>query len=285
MGPPTVYKAAVFIYGAMAVGALRNAPFRYAQGSHFLVKELLSLIPPHNVYVEVFGGAASLLFAKEPSPVEIYNDINSELVNFFRVLRDDEKWQKLQERLLLTPYSREEFNLAIQPVEGLDEIERARRFFVRIQMSFGGWGVAFGYSRAHHNLPRTYFNKIANFEFFHERVRSVIIENLDFEDIFRRYDTPNTFFFCDPPYIRHTIKGGTLNLEMLLDDHERLVRTVLQAKGKVLLLGYPHPVYRELERHGWHVKRILVKITFPKSDQTGGMRRSRYRYAWMNYRI
>jgi DNA adenine methylase len=248
------------------------------------MKTLLSLIPPHEVYVEVFGGAANLLFAKEPSKVEVYNDINSELVNFFRVLRDDEKWQKLQEQLLLTPYSREEFNLALQPAEGLDDIERARRFFVRIQMSFGGKGETFGYSRSPLNKnPLYYFNKIANFELFHQRIRMVIIENSDFEDVFKRYDTPNTFFFCDPPYIEHKVKSRTLNLVMPLEDHMRLIRTVLQAKGKVLLLGCPHPVYEELELRGWQVRRIRVTVHMPKPDQTGGKRLYRDRYVWMNY--
>lgn len=264
---------------------MRPPIFRYAQGSYHLVKKLLTLIPPHDIYVEVFGGAASLLFAKEPSKVEVYNDINSELTNFFRVLRDDEKWRKLQEKLLLTPYSREEFNLALEPADGLDDIERARRFFVRIQMSFGGSGTGFSYSRTPHNLPLTYFNKISNFEFFHERIRNVIIENLDFEDVFRRYDSPDTFFFCDPPYIGNTVRSRALNLEMPLEDHKRLVRTVTRAEGKVLLLSYPHPVYRELEKHGWHVERIRVRITFPKTNQTGGRRYSRSRDAWMNYRI
>jgi DNA adenine methylase len=266
------------------MGILRYSPFRYPQGSHYLVKTLLSLIPPHHTYVEVFGGAASLLFAKEPSKIEVYNDINSELVNFFRVLRDDEKWQKLQEKLLLTPYSREEFNLALQPAEGLDDIERARRFFVRIQMSFGGKGETFSYGRsAACNRASTYFNRLAGFELFHQRIRRVIIENLDFEDIFKRYDTPETFFFCDPPYIGHKVRTQVLSFEMPLEDHQRLVNTVLRAKGKVLLLGYPHPVYEELERRGWQVKRIRVVVTITNSEQTGGKRRYRDRYVWMNY--
>ncbi len=264
-----------------------GAIFRYPQGSHFLVNKLLKLIPPHDVYVEVFGGAANLLFAKEPSKVEVYNDINSELVNFFRVLRDEQKWRLLQEKLMLTPYAREEFEFARDaPSEGIDDVERARRFYVRLQMSFAGWGRAFGYSRiGKHNLARSYFNKLANFESFHKRLMTVIIENLDFEDIFRRYDSPNTFFFCDPPYIGHSVKTQSLNLEMPFEDHERLVRSVLQAKGKVLLLGYYHPVYIKLEEHGWHVKRFKTIIVFTNSHQMGGKRRYRYRYAWMNYRI
>jgi DNA adenine methylase len=258
--------------------------FCYAQGSYRLVKKLLALIPPHDVYVEVFGGAANLLFAKEPSKIEVYNDINSELVNFFRVLRDDEKWQKLQEKLLLTPYAREEFNLALQQAEGLDEIERARRFFVCVQMSFAGKGETFGYSRIV-SRPTAYFNKIAQFDYFHKRLKTVIIENSDFEEIIRRYDTPNTFFFCDPPYIEHRAKSKALNLEMPLEDHERLVRTILQAKGKVLLLGFSHPIYEKLEKQGWQVKRFKVAINLTSPHQTGSKRHHQYRYAWMNYRI
>jgi DNA adenine methylase len=264
---------------------LRKPIFHYAQGSHYLVKKLLEFIPPHDVYVEVFGGAANLLFAKEPSKIEVYNDINSEIVNFFRVLRDDEKWQKLQEKLLLTPYSREEFNLARQPAEGVDEIERARRFYVRVQMSFAGKGETFGYTRSQRNLPHTYFSKIVQFDYFHERLKTVIIENSDFEEIFRRYDTPNTFFFCDPPYIERGIKSKALNLEMPLEDHERLVRIILQAKGKVLLLGFRHPIYEKLEKLGWQVKHFKVPIYFTNPHQTGGKRHHQYRYAWMNYRI
>jgi DNA adenine methylase len=151
-------------------------------------------------------------------------------------------------------------------------------------MSFGAKGETFGYPRSSSKDPsRTYFNKIANFGVFHERIRTVIIENSDFEDVFKRYDTPNTFFFCDPPYIEHKVESRTLNIVMPLEDHMRLIRTVLQAKGKVLLLGYPHPVYEELTRRGWQVKRIRVSVSLPKPDQTGGKRRYRDRYVWMNY--
>jgi DNA adenine methylase len=119
--------------------------FQFPGGKFYLIKKLLPLIPPHEVYVEVFGGAAALLFNKPPSKVEVYNDINSELVNFFHVLRDDVRWKILQEKLLLTPYSREEFELACREESGVDDVERARRFYVRIQQSFSGKGETFGY--------------------------------------------------------------------------------------------------------------------------------------------
>ena len=279
----TVYKVVVaFNRRATVVTALRYAPFKYAQGSHFLVKELLSLVPPHDVYVEVFGGAASLLFAKEPSKVEVYNDINSELVNFFRVLRDDEKWRKLQEKLFLTPYSREEFNLARQPAEGLDDIERARRFFVKMQMSFSGKADGFSYSKAS-NPASAYFNRIAILGRFHERIRNIIIECLDFEDVIRRYDSPKTFFFCDPPYVGHSTRTSHLSLEMPLGDHERLINALLRVRGKVLLLTYRHPIYEKLGERGWHLKILDVVLNLTKTTETENRRQRRERCLWMNY--
>ena len=259
--------------------------FKYPQGSFYIVPKILKLIPPHNVYVEVFGGAACLLFNKKPARVEVYNDINGELVNFFRVLRDDTKWKILQEKLALTPYARAEFEEACRaPTGELDDVERARRFFVRVQMSFAGKGETFGYAVAR-NLPLPHYNKIALFPAFHDRLKNVIIENDDFEKIFRRYDSPETFFFCDPPYICHSIRSDFLNLELLEEDHRRLIETVLNVKGKVLLLGFWHPLYKPLTAAGWCVMRLRVPIFHCHSHQTGGKRRHHYRYAWMNYKL
>jgi len=259
--------------------------FQYPEGSFFIVPKILKLIPPHNVYVEVFGGAACLLFNKEPARVEVYNDINGELVNFFRVLRDDTKWKILQEKLALTPYARAEFEEACRaPTGELDDVERARRFYVRVQMSFGGKGKTFGYAVAK-NLPLSYYNKIALFPAFHDRLKNVIIENDDFEKIFRRYDSPETFFFCDPPYIRHSIRSDFLNLEMSEEDHRRLIETVLNVKGKVLLLGFRHQLYEQLTAAGWRAVSLRVPICIRNPHQTGGKRSHQYRYAWMNYKL
>jgi len=189
-----------------------RAVFRFPGGKFFLIKKLLPLIPPHEVYVEVFGGAANLLFNKPPSKVEVYNDINSELVNFFRVLRDDVKWKILQEKLLLTPYSREEFELACREENGLDDVERARRFFVRIQQSYGGRGETFGYGLSR-SKASTYFHKLYGFAEFHDRIRNVVVENDDFEKIIKRYDSPATFFFPRPTIFGAFGEGGVSEYE------------------------------------------------------------------------
>jgi DNA adenine methylase len=255
--------------------------FQFPGGKFCLVKKILPLIPPHEVYVEVFGGAATLLFNKPPSKLEVYNDVNSELVNFFRVLRDDVKWKILQEKLLLTSYSREEFELACREENGLDDVERARRFFVRIQQSFAGKGETFSYSFSK-NRASIYFHKLNGFAEFHERIRNVIIENDDFEKIIRRYDTPATFFFLDPPYLGTSEKSDLLNMSE--DDHRMLVEVLLQIKGKALLCGYRNEIYEKLEKAGWFVKRFRLPTCMPKADQTGGKRRYRFEYVWMNFR-
>jgi DNA adenine methylase len=255
--------------------------FRFPGGKFFLAKKLLPLIPPHEVYVEVFGGAANLLFNKPPSKVEVYNDINSELVNFFRVLRDDMKWKILQEKLLLTPYSREEFELACREENGLDDVERARRFFIRIQQSFSRMGETFGYSLARNDVS-SYFHKLDGFVKFHERIRNAIIENDDFEKIIRRYDSQATFFFLDPPYLGHSVKSKFLNMSE--DDHRRLVEVLLQIKGKALLCGYRNEIYEKLEKAGWFMKRFRLPTSIPRPDQTDGKRRYRFEYVWMNFR-
>jgi len=258
-----------------------RAVFRFPGGKFFLIKKLLPLIPPHEVYVEVFGGAANLLFNKPPSKVEVYNDINSELVNFFRVLRDDVKWKILQEKLLLTPYSREEFELACREESGLDDIERARRFYVRIQQSFSGKGETFGYGLST-SKASTYFHKLYGFAEFHARIKNMIIENDDFEKIIKRYDSLVTFFFLDPPYLGNLVKGEFLNMSE--DDHRRLVEVLLQIEGKALLCGYRNEIYEKLEKAGWFVKRFRLPTFMPRPDQTSGKRRYRFEYVWMNYK-
>jgi DNA adenine methylase len=255
----------------------------YAGGKANLAQKHLELIPPHNCYVEVFGGMATLLFNKKPSKVEVYNDIWGEVVNFFRVLRDEEKWKILQEKLFLTPYSREEFEFCRDsPDDGIDDIERARRFYVKMMQSFGGKMGTFGCGSSA-NKPRQFFNKVGRFGFFHERLTNVLIENLDFEELIRKYDAPDTFFYCDPPYMEN--KAGVDFLRMELEDHKRLVDVLLSIRGKALLCGYDNDVYRVLEDNGWRKLEIVMPTSLTYSKQTGGVRKLRSEYVWLNYEV
>ncbi len=223
-----------------------------------MTSKLLKLIPPHRVYVEPFGGGASLLFAKKPSPVEVYNDLDSGVVNFFRVLRDPEKFERFHQLISLTPYSREEYNFCRETWEKCeDDVERAYRWFVVARMSFSGWfesGWSFSVTKTARGMAGTCSRWLGTIEGLPEacrRLMRVQIEHKDFRQIIKTYDTPDTLFYCDPPYVPDTRRDGSYRHEMTLDDHKELVCILHDVKGMVLLSGYRHPVYEPLEQVGW----------------------------------
>ena len=237
---------------------MMRSPIRWFGGKGNMVKKLLPLLPPHKIYVEPFGGGASLLFAKAPSPVEVYNDIDSGLVNFFRVIRDPEKFDKFYRLVCLTPYSREEYNYCRSTWEECDdEIERAYRWYVVARMSFSGdfsnsWGFTVALSE--NNMAGTCNRWLSAIEMLpqvHQRFMRVQVEHSDFRDIFGTYDTPSTLFYCDPPYIHDTRSSTRYKHEMTNIDHEELVNILLSIKGMALLSGYKHEIYEPLEMAGW----------------------------------
>jgi DNA adenine methylase len=231
-------------------------PFPWYGGKGFLVKRLLELIPSHTTYVEVFGGSAALLFAKEPSKVEIYNDVDSDLVNFFRVLRDPKKYKRMARLASLTPYSREEFYNA---VNGLklgsfeDDVERAFWFWYVSRLCFSGGGRASAslstsitsYERGMSSTTHKYLNTIKALPWFHQRVTRVQIENQNFETILSRCDRPNTFFYLDPPHLPSSRTKTRYRFDMTEEEHIRLLTTLRAVEGKVLLSGYPSKLYKE----------------------------------------
>ena len=223
-----------------------------------MVTKLLKLIPPHHTYVELFGGGASLLFAKKPSPVEVYNDLDSGLVNFFRTLRDPEKFEKLHLLASLTPWSREEYNFCRKTWKQCkDDVERAYRWYIAARMSFSGqFGAGWGFdvtesSRGMAEECSKWLSMIKGLPEIHNRLMRVQIEHNDFRKIVKTYDTPNTLFYCDPPYVPDTRKDGGYTHEMTIEDHEELIELLLQAKGMVILSGYRHLVHEPLEQAGW----------------------------------
>lgn len=223
-----------------------------------MVAKLLPLIPPHHTYVEPFGGGASLLFAKELSPVEVYNDLDSGLVNFFRVLRDPVKFERFYHLVSLTPYSREEWEFCRDTWESCkDDVERAYRWYVVARMSFSGrfgssWSSVVTEScRGMANTTSKWLSAIDMLPSIHARMMRVQIEHADFRRILERYDTPETFFYLDPPYVPETRKSGEYKHEMRLEDHRELVDRLLRLEGIAMLSGYVHEVYKPLEEAGW----------------------------------
>jgi len=240
------------------------APFRWPGGKGNLVGWIIQYNPAGRIYVEPFAGAASVFWhLPSPFPVEVLNDLDGEILNLYRVLQDKAKFEELAHRLIFTPYARAEFARALQTAKdhSATDIDRAWAFFVKQNQSFGGkalgvgdWGRALFYTN--NDMASTtskWRSRLKLLSFWHERLSRVQIDCIDGIECIKYWDTPETVFYIDPPYVPDTRKDRQLyKNEPDLAYHERLMQTLLAAKGKVILSCYDHPVYAPIVSAGWH---------------------------------
>lgn len=257
---------------------------------------LLKYLPPHKTYIEVFGGSGGLLFAKEPSPVEVYNDFDDNLTTFFSVLRDEKKFKKLYKMLALTPYSRADYRKCFLKLKNRDfqnDVERAYCTFIKFRMAFSGKPTTLGWSysvshscRKMASAVSRWLSSIDSLPEFHLRLSTVQIENLDFRKLIPVYDYKDAFFYLDPPYVKDTRKNKNVYLyEMEISDHEELVSLLLNLKGKALLSGYDHSVYEPLEKAGWNKAISSKRCSSINSRIVSNSRPNRIECLWFNYSI
>lgn len=229
-----------------------TAPALRYHGAKFrLASWVMEFFPPHTCYVEPFGGAAGVLLQKERSYAEVYNDLDGEVVNFFRVLRDPEQRQRLIEACILTPYARAEFEFAWEQTD--DPIESARRLCVRAQMGFGSAGATKSSTGFRIDTKREYGTAQMLWKAYPEaitaageRMTGVVIENRDAELVMQQHDSPSTLHFVDPPYLHATRvrpASGGYRHEMDDDQHVGLLDFVQTLQGFVVLCGYPSDLY------------------------------------------
>jgi DNA adenine methylase len=253
-------------------------PLRWVGGKQRLVSKLLPLIPSHQTYVEVFAGGAALFFAKETSPIEVINDLDSGLVNFYRVIRDKKKFEQFRLAIALSPYAREEYDNCRETWwQCENEVEKARRWFVVARQCFCGiFGSSFGVgikngSKGMATNVACYLNTIDLLPEISARMMRVQIENKSFEEIIKQYDRPKTFFYLDPPYVADTRKSPKVYAhEMTNEDHQMLVEVLMKIKGKAMLSGYANEIYEPLEKAGWEkftFKAFCSVSTFTGKDK------------------
>lgn len=230
-------------------------PFAYYGGKTTLAPIIAGLLPPHDHYVEPFAGSLAVLLAKEPVGWETVNDLDGDLVTFWRVLRD--RPEELARAAMLTPHSREEY-LTSADLDVPDEVERARRVWVRLtqgrshSMKPTGWWYG---KRARGRPFGPADNRLAFAERMHdaaERMKRVSIENRDALELIREYgDEPSVCIYADPPYLGST-RAANYGIEMLADDlHVTLAAALNECKASVVLSGYDSPLYADLFA-GWH---------------------------------
>ncbi|MEN3039664.1 MAG: DNA adenine methylase [Candidatus Kryptonium sp.] len=237
--------------------------FPYIGGKSMHFDWIIQFFPQHKAYVEVFGGSAAILLNKPRSEIEVYNDIDDNLVKLFRVLRDKEKSQELYRKLKYTLYARSELELAgeiLKNKEKHDDITIAWAVYVAARMSFGSriYSPTFSYSSEKVGKSKTYFDSLRNLILIKKRLENVIIENLDWEDCMNRYDNENTLFYLDPPYpieILNSDKVYTIdNGFRTLEQHRVFLEKLKKYKGMIILSGYENDVYNEV-LSDWHIER------------------------------
>ena len=276
--------------------SLKRPALRYHGGKWRLAPWIITHFPRHRVYVEPYGGGGSVLLRKPRSYAEIYNDLDGEVVNLFRVLRDPERSKELAKNLELTPFSHQEFDLAYRPSR--NRVEQARRTIIKSFMGFGsaavtattptkpgaGFKASTGFRANANRSGTTPAHDWANFPpliaSFCERLQGVVIENRDALEVMAQQDSEVTLHYVDPPYVPTTRAQNqwrrpcSYKHEMSADQHVELLRFLNGLTGMVVLSGYNCEIY-EQGLDGW------LKVS--KDSHADGAR-DRVECLWLNPR-
>ena len=259
-------------------GRMLNSPFKWVGGKSRLRKFIIPMIPPHTCYVEPFAGAAWVLFGKPVSDVEVLNDIDQELTTFFRVVKD--KPEELIASFEWELVSRAEFDrLASLDPHTLGDVERAHRFYYLIM---AGWGGESRYPRFQTSIRdgghgnrlvgalKTLRKRLLP---IHERLRTVLIENLDWQDCIQRYDSSTTVMYLDPPYL-----GNGVNYKFNMRgerDHHSIAEQLGKTKGLWILSSYDTPDIRDLfDGYGITPVRSSSGMQTSRAEQEAGRQRT-----------
>ncbi len=263
----------------------RKIAFGWYGGKYSHLNWLLPLLSQTHHYCEPFAGSAAVLLNREPSPVETYNDIDGEVVNFFRVLRD--QGEDLIKAIALTPFSREEFAQAVsEHQEVLSDLERARLFYVRARQvrtglaqtaSIGRWANCIQTSRAGMSgAVSRWLGSIEDLPSIALRLLRVQIENRPAIDVIKLYDSKDTLFYCDPPY-PHAARTDVraYGFEMTDDEHTKLAEVLKEVEGKAAISSYRCDLMDELYKD-WRL------VEAPEKN-CHSVKKPRREALWMNY--
>ncbi|MGD0460998.1 MAG: DNA adenine methylase [Tepidisphaeraceae bacterium] len=250
-------------------------PVKWHGGKHYLAEWIIGQFSAHRVYLEPFGGAASVLLNKPPVEVEAYNDLDLRITRLFRVLQN--QGVEFVSRVRFIPYSQKEFEDAGSYPANATEVDKAVSDFVRWRQSFGGKGKNWSYTtaRARGGMAgdvNAWWTAIDQLPEIIERLKRVQILHQPALQAIRRFDSPDTLIYCDPPYLHETRSENSRNIygvEMSQEDHRQLAAVLNSCAGTVVLSGYPSAVYDLLLRD-W--RRVEFKIA---NHAAGGRTKSR----------
>lgn len=254
-------------------------------------KFIAEILPKHRHYIEPCGGMAGVLMQKSPSFCEVYNDIDNNLVNLFEVVRDAALSKKLARLLELTPYSREEWRRCQRGFRSeLDPVEKARMTYVTLSMGFlgslGNKSFSYGGTKYESSVARTYYNGLESLPVIHKRIKNLIIENQDCLVVAKKWDSDESLFYWDNPYLKETrVTFNDYANEMTDEQHQNSLDFITSCKGSVIMSGYYHKMYVDaLEENGF--TRIDIPTHSRGSLSNGkGKDSKRTECIWINFPI
>lgn len=266
-------------------GKSTKAPFGYFGAKQRLAGQIVSNLPPHYAWVEGFCGSAALTLAKAAAPIEVINDLDGEVVNVFKQLRNNQ--EELCRQIALTPYAVEEFETCRNFDAQCEGIERARRFLVRTMMTVNGTidanhGFSFSQSYSRQNREarvNRWYNLPERLESVVERLRNVRIERRDAIELMKMFiDRPATLVYLDPPYFTKRKHGYVIDANDK-EFHENLLDICMRTKAMVMLSGYENSLYKKhlTKRNGWF--RSLIQTN---TRNTSGTDYARTEVLWTN---
>ena len=245
-----------------------DSPLKWPGGKHYLSGDIVEMMPEHTHFIDLYAGSFAVLFAKNPEGVsEVVNDINGYLTNFWKVLQEEQSFERFKRLCEATPFSQVEWREAesyrIEP----DPVRRAWKFFIRCRQSMAGRMKSFAplsktrTRRKMNEQASAWLGAIEGLPEVHERLKGVVILNDDAINVLRREDGINTFAYLDPPYL-HSTRVTTSEygeFEMTPEQHQELLETLSVVKCKFLLSGYHSEMYDEFAKtHGWNCRELTI---------------------------
>lgn len=259
-------------------------PVKWHGGKYYLAKKIIDLFPEHRIYLEPFGGAASVLLNKPPVEVEAYNDLDLTISRLFRVLQKEGR--KFAELLQFVPYSQYEFEMAATYPDGASDVEKAVCDYIRWRQSFGGQGKTWSYTTTRARGGKAgdvnaWWTSIEQLPYIIERLKRVQLLHQPAIKAIKRFDHSEALIYCDPPYLHETRNPNSRDvygIEMTTEEHIELGEALNECQSKVVISGYPSDLYKKMFK-GW--REVEFDIA---NHSSGGKKKKRMReILWMNW--
>jgi len=274
-------------------GKSRRSPLRWFGGKGLLGPKLMRFIPKHRIYVEPLCGGASLFFMKDKSEVEVLNDLDSNLMKFYRTLQDPALFEDFRDQILLVPYHRTLYQLCRES----KNLDNPLVMYILNRHGHGGAMREFSWSfavRASSNEMSAAVSKwitiLQELPIIHNRLKDTILYNKDFREVILEYNNnPDVFFYLDPPYMEETRRKGKYIYEMAREDHKEMLDIIKDSKSMIMLSGYENSLYVDTLPH-WRLLKIPVSCSAVGRSRNGGKalgknglaRFSRIECVWLN---